>query len=431
MERSKFAKARPDFTDVASLVTESGLREGSSYNRKRYWAGTHRVTDPGTTIANLIPKLPAIGVTRIADVTGLDYIGIPVVMSTRPRSRSLSVHQGKGLKLDDAKASAIMESVEYHCAEQPRPDTIMQSSAALRSCDFILPRQLMQRRLGPNTEIPWAHGIDLLRRRSVFVPEELLTTDFSQPRPRGHGWFVANSNGLAAGNTMPEAVLHAICELIERDAFSLWLQAPAQHQNNTHVDPSTVGDPSVEELLARYFESGLIVNVWETTSDLEVPSFFCLIDDRNGRPPFIGRSGGNGCHPSAAVALCRALSEAAQSRLTLIVGARDDIEPEHYAMIGFHHNLGSLLAAHANRAAPRRSAVSAVSFDTASIAEDLDAVLSRLASCKIDSAVFVDMTRPGLDIPCARVVIPALEGMYHKPGYKPGKRAKRALQAWS
>ena len=57
------------------------------------------------------------GITRIANVTGLDTIGIPVVMVCRPNSRSVSVSQGKGLTLAAAKASGVMESVEGYHAE--------------------------------------------------------------------------------------------------------------------------------------------------------------------------------------------------------------------------------------------------------------------------------------------------------------------------
>lgn len=59
--------------------------------------------------------MPHMGITRLANVTGLDVIGIPVVMACRPLSRSLAVAQGKGLDLASAKASALMESVKgYH-----------------------------------------------------------------------------------------------------------------------------------------------------------------------------------------------------------------------------------------------------------------------------------------------------------------------------
>src|ERR1700752_1277998 len=64
------------------------------------------------------PMLPVMGITRIGDVTGLDRIGIPVVVVTRPNSRSLAVSQGKGVTLDCARVSGVMESIEGWHAER-------------------------------------------------------------------------------------------------------------------------------------------------------------------------------------------------------------------------------------------------------------------------------------------------------------------------
>src|SRR5262249_58014799 len=85
---------------------------------KGYTAGTHRVVSPAETMERLRPLLSRMGITRLANVTGLDHIGIPVVMACRPNSRSLSVSQGKGMDIDAAKASAAMESIEGYHAER-------------------------------------------------------------------------------------------------------------------------------------------------------------------------------------------------------------------------------------------------------------------------------------------------------------------------
>ncbi|MFI4994963.1 MAG: YcaO-like family protein, partial [Hyphomicrobiales bacterium] len=344
---------------------------------------------------------------------------------------TLSVNQGKGLTREEARTSAIMEAVEYFCAEQTPNNRRLESRDALQPRQFVLPKRSLRRRLAPRTAIPWVPGRDLMSGRSVLVPEELVRLDFRMPRPEHYGWFHSTSNGLAAGNTLAEASLHALCELIERDAFSLWLQAPAECQAARRVDATGIAEPRIAWLLRRYLEAKIAIEVWDTTSDLGVPSFFCLIDDRNGRPPHLGRSGGNGCHPCAPVALCRALCEAAQSRLTLIAGARDDITPEHYAMASWAGNLASLFS---DRAGPSRlegTAAPAPSIDTATIDGDLAAVLERLANSGIDRVVAVDLSHSSLPVAAVRIVIPELEGMQHKAGYKPGRRAREAARRWS
>jgi ribosomal protein S12 methylthiotransferase accessory factor len=180
--------------------------------------------------------------------------------------------------------------------------------------------------------------------------------------------------------------------------------------------------------MRHYRSARLTVDVWDVTSDIDVPCFFCVIDDRNGRPPHLGRFGGAGCHPSAAVALCRALTEAAQSRLTFIVGTREDVVPERYAFATWGPNVASLVALGVESSPAPIAAIDTRSFDGETVAEDLEAVLSRLQRAGIDSCIAVDLTDPEVAIPCVRAIIPGLEGFDEIPAYRPGPRVDRMLR---
>ena len=94
----------------------------------------HRSVEPSETFAkaNAVGKLA--GITRLANVTGLDRVGVPVVMAVRPNSRSLSVFQGKGLTLELAKISALMEALETFHAESLRLPLRLSTRSDLRSC---------------------------------------------------------------------------------------------------------------------------------------------------------------------------------------------------------------------------------------------------------------------------------------------------------
>ena len=83
------------------------LPEDGHSTTKAYLRGTHRQRPPAETVARVRQLMPVMGITRVANVTGLDFVGVPVVMVTRPNSRSLAVSQGKGLDLDTAKASGL------------------------------------------------------------------------------------------------------------------------------------------------------------------------------------------------------------------------------------------------------------------------------------------------------------------------------------
>src|SRR3989442_15128503 len=96
-------------------------RHFSGRTFKAFRNGTHRATSPEATLDRTNPWFNEIGITRIGNVTGLDAIGLPVVMVCRPNSRSVAVSQGKGLTLAAAKASGLMEAIELWHAETAIP----------------------------------------------------------------------------------------------------------------------------------------------------------------------------------------------------------------------------------------------------------------------------------------------------------------------
>src|SRR5207244_5110666 len=101
-----------------SATSLTSVLEALNSGTEHFHSGTHRTIVPEETLRKVRPLMPVMGITRIANVTGLDCIGIPVVMVCRPNSRALAVAQGKGLDLDAAKASGLMESVEAYHAER-------------------------------------------------------------------------------------------------------------------------------------------------------------------------------------------------------------------------------------------------------------------------------------------------------------------------
>lgn len=131
---------------------------------------------------------------------------------------------------------------------------------------------------------------------------------------------------------------------------------------------------------------------------------------------------GAGCHPDSAVALSRALTEAAQTRLNLIVGARDDLPTEYTApaasVVG-----PVLMDVFAANLPPHRFG-DVTGFHSADLAEDVDWELARLRDAGLGRAIMVDLTRAEIGIPVVRVVIPGLEADCHHAAYIPGARAR-------
>ncbi|HEV7517595.1 MAG TPA: YcaO-like family protein, partial [Thermoanaerobaculia bacterium] len=304
---------------------------------KAFRAGTHRTVEPEVTVARVRRLQPVLGITRVADVTGLDSIGIPVVMVCRPNARSVSVSQGKGLDLAAAHASGLMEAAELYHAERITLPLKLATRNELRFTHELadvaaLPR-LAQGVFHDDLRLLWIAGRNLGgegggggdgggQGEPVWVPFETVHLNCTFPLPPGSGCFPVTSNGLASGNHILEALCHGLCEVIERDAATLWEVGGPLARERTRVDLGTVDDPACRSVLERYERAGIAVAVWEMTSDVGVPAFRCTILDRDPDPFYaVGASAGMGCHPAREVALLRALTEAAQSRLTSIAGA--------------------------------------------------------------------------------------------------------------
>jgi hypothetical protein len=101
---------------------------------------------------------------------------------------------------------------------------------------------------------------------------------------------------------------------------------PERERAARRVALETVDDPACRALLDRFAAADLLTGVWETTSDIGVPAFFAWIMERTDGAGGAARSAiGQGCHLEPRIALSRALTEAAQHRLTVISGARDDL----------------------------------------------------------------------------------------------------------
>jgi YcaO-like protein with predicted kinase domain len=394
---------------------------------KAFRQGTHRAVAPEETLARVRPYLPVMGITRIANVTGLDSIGIPVVVVCRPNSRSLSVSQGKASTLIAAKVSGVMESIEtYHAEHMVQPLLFGRFQDLRFSHNLIEVEELPfvpDTRYHPALDLLWAEGFDVITSEPTWVPYELVHTNFTLPQPTGSGCFNATSNGLSSGNDLLEAVSHGISEVVERDATALWYLLDDDSRESTRVDLSTVDDPECCEVLAQFERANVMVAVWETTSDVGIASFFCSIAERTD-DPLRGAllASGAGCHPARHIALLRSLTEAAQSRLTAISGARDDLFRSSYSRV---NNRDNVLRERSRLAAlgAQRDYHLAPTFEGETFNDDVNWQIDRLHNVGVRRVVVVDLRRREFRIPVVRVVIPGLEGFSETPDYAPGKRA--------
>jgi YcaO-like protein with predicted kinase domain len=401
-----------------------------SASDKRFCDGARRSCSPAETWAKLAPLLPVFGISRVANITGLDRIGIPVVTACRPNSRSLSVFQGKGSSLEAARVSAVMEAFETWCAESIDRLLRFSSLDELRFSHPVvdidaLPLASIEP-LDPGRQFLWIEGRDLIAGGALWLPFELVHANYALPEPPHSAKFAATTNGLASGNTRDEAVLHALMEVIERDALTLWKLGPDAWQGTTAIQLESVTDPTSRWLLDRFAAADIDVVAFDITSDLGIPAFLVLIDDATGSTgaPELG----SGAHPAPEVALARALSEAAQARCTFIAGAREDIPDEDYGAAALEARRRAARAI-LDRVTPGRNFADCRSVEAPSFAGDIEATLQALRRSGLGQAIAIDVGKPAFGLSVVRVVVPGLEAALEGPrsDYVPGRRATALL----
>jgi YcaO-like protein with predicted kinase domain len=413
------ALARPAGSGGVSL--DRILHENLSKGFRR---GTHRLVTPAETLSRVRPLAARMGITRLGNITGLDRIGIPVAVAVRPNSRSVSVAQGKGLELPQAMTSALMEAAEGFHAEDIGPVRHAAFRDIARSATVVDPASLCAGARAFDAAAPtdWIEGYDLLRGEACWVPAEIVHTDYTLPQP--DGYFLAGSNGLASGNHLTEAVTAALYELAERDAIALWMVRPLEERVGCALDLASVDDPDCRALFHRYAAAEIDVRVWSATTDIGIAAFLCEIrDPASAEQHLPSRFHGSGCHADRGIALVRALTEAAQTRLTYIAGIRDDLSPAEYAPLPGDDLRDALYEALARETRPLAFAAEP-SFASDDLAQDLRQAVACLAAAGIDRVIVVDLTRPDFLVPVVRLVIPGLEWDPHHPNYRPGSRAR-------
>nr|WP_090964403.1 YcaO-like family protein [Aureimonas phyllosphaerae] len=390
-----------------------------------------RVRRPCETLAKLRPLFPDLGITRLGLLTGLDVIGIPVAFATRPNSFTLSVFQGKGLDVDASMVSAAMEAFETRIAELPPAGLRVGSVRGMRAQGRRTIRLDRTARcvpwaFGEDAAIPWCSGLDLMGGVEIAVPWWLVGVDHRDPRPPG---FEQSSDGLSSGNCHAEAVLHGLCELIERDAWTLMRLWPASRLAQARIDPAQFRDPVMQTLVARIERAGVELILLDITSDIGVPSYSAVIVPQltKGGPEHSLSEvcGGSGCHPIASRAAIRAVVEAAQSRLTAIAGSRDDFSAALYESGSLNGDTVVANLRHAGMSSePRPSG-----DQDASLQDQIASVLNRLSAAGIEEAIAVPMGDPCLGLSVVRMVVPGLEVDIGGENVQLGLRAARMMRA--
>ncbi|QLF71957.1 YcaO-like family protein (plasmid) [Peteryoungia desertarenae] len=389
---------------------------------------TYRSCSAGETFDRVSPFLYRLGITRVARQTGLDKIGIPVWCAVQPNALAIVIAQGKGLDNEAARTSAVMEAVERSVATAPCCRVITSSRAVFEEKTIRHDRldELLAAKTQPlamDEALEWVAARHLLTGEEVWLPYDAVHLD----RSLDHRRYWQSSDGLASGNHREEAILHGLLERIERDAHTLWQITPPNRRYARRLDPASLVLPELRIMVERIEQAGLEIAIFDMTSDLSLPAITALLAPRDRKALPVLRhvevTLGCGAHAHPEVAVSRAVSEAVQSRMTFIAGARDDHLPQIFEQPASSDTLVAF------DAVPSIALSSLPSFDAANTASALQAVLDRLSNRRIDRLYAVDLSPEWLPASVVKVIAPQLENPDGERRQRFGMRAiSRALQ---
>ena len=379
---------------------------------------------PETTLLYARQFAATAGISEVTDITDLDVLGVPVFVSVRPQARGEAVTFGKGLRRVDAEVGAYMEALEFFFAEpgtgsvSTRWGSPKEVAGHERADDAILDFvPLLQREVDLDGPLLLASVSDLETGDERAVPAELVY----YPAPDvGQSLFGSSTNGLASGNSVLEASIQALLELIERDIWSFEFVRGASKL----VEPASLPD-NVREIIERAERNGLQLKVRTIPNDYGMPFFAAFVFDLNN-PSRKTFNGGWACDLDRERALVRAVTEAAQSRVAFIHGRRK----APTSPLGAEE--AKLVQRHMLGVSDARQQVSLADVPdlavTGALQQKLDAVIERLRRVVQQPIYRVVFTPPDSPLQVVRLVVPLLEN-FKENRVRVGHRLKAALDA--
>lgn len=409
----------------SNVVAGLRIRGVEHRGRKGYWKGTQRSIPPEETVRRIRPVLRNAGITRLANITGLDRIGIPTTLAIRPNGLTLSNSSGKGFTLAAAMASGAMEAIElFHAEECILPSFRLPYRRMANEHPCIAVEELPLARHAPfNLDWPylWTLGWDLITNREIALPLSIIHMGNRADRIFDLFSFQITSNGLASGNNLLEAVNAGLFEVIERDAVTCWkVWRDSTGEQPPVVKLETIEHPLVCELLGRLQDADVATILFDCTIDTNVAVYKAILIDLRWRN--VGVFKGYGAHLDPEIAMTRAITEAAQGRVVYIAGSRDDL----FRNRDFH-----LRSDRNDRAAMNMLEVFQPTLDarmrrsqaTPTFEGDTIAAIDKLRRVGVSSVLVVDLGRPEFPVDVVKIVVPGLEG-YTFENYQPGPRAR-------
>jgi oxazoline/thiazoline synthase len=355
---------------------------------------------------------------------------------------------GKGSTAEQGEASALMEAIERYCGiyqgdeiriarrytdfapgEAIVPnDVLLFSDSQYRKAQSLY-QKMMQAPPGahhqhdhdehdhhgtptplpfdPSAVMDWSPVWSLRDETFRYLPTSFLYY-FYKGGPSPEQMINSDSNGCAAGNTREEAIVQGFLELVERDSYAIWWYNRVQRGE---VDLDQFDDPYMRDLRDQLAATGRKVWAIDITTDLGVPTYVAMSYSNKDGVEFIEY--GSGAHFDARIAMLRSLTELNQFLSIGLLGGRD---------ISGQDEGGPFRLADHPYLLPKGSATLpkglGADFGRLDTREQVLACVDIAKRAGLDFLV-LDQTRPDIDVPVMRVIVPGMRHFYRR--FAPGR----------
>jgi ribosomal protein S12 methylthiotransferase accessory factor len=330
---------------------------------------------------------------------------------------------GKGSTAEQAEASALMEAIERYSGifqgdeiRSTRRFVDFADGEAFLANDVqhFSEAQFASRNepqpdgahpapdpIDPTAEIEWTPVWSLRDQRFKYFPTGLLYFFYRD--------FHTDSNGCAAGNTREEAIVQGFLELVERDAYAIWWY---NRLRRAEVDLAEFDDAYIRDIKSQFADHGRNIWVLDITSDLGVPTYVAIMHwSKDGKENI---EFGSGAHFDRRIALLRSLTELSQFLSIGESGMRGDRSSLDGVTPLKLENYPFLVPASNTIAAPSLG----MNVPLDSVKEQVEACVDVARRAGYDFLV-LDQTRPDVEVPVVRVIVPGLRHFYKRFG--PGR----------
>jgi ribosomal protein S12 methylthiotransferase accessory factor len=380
---------------------DARIKLKSVYKTYRY--DQDKTRSPEDTIVWVKERFRLSGFDILAQTIRIDSgrLGIPVYIS-RCGTDAMTVigtrkQMGKGATPAQSEASALMELAERfsffsYVRKAPRLKAIWRDIAddavsvrhlLISIHDDVTPED-MARAFLETVPLRWVPAFNVTEGRDQWIPLD---------------WFylINEYNGPAAGNTIEEAIIQSLCEVVERHVGTV---ISSGELPTPVIDPESIRSEAGRDLLRKYRDQNIKVFLRDFSLDTGIPSVGVLAYDPATFPERSEIVFTVGTTTNPETSLCRALTEVAQ--LAGDFQNRTSYKPTFPK----YHSLEEASYLTRTNGVPVVSLSDLPSISHDDLLVEIERAAETLKSRKGWDLFVVNVTHPTLDVPAVYSIIP-------------------------